>query len=125
DPATKDAYPYTVGAAIAEVDGSYFATFGEAVAAAGGSKTITLLGNIDDPYTLAVDEMLIVKQGDFTLTVNAPEGDYVVSSSTTDGVTTYSVAAAVAKIGDTLFASLEGAVATAQDDAIIELIAEA
>ena len=130
DDATKADYPYTVGEAVASVtttvdDGeglsydltSYYATFGEAVTAANnGEKVITLLADIDEAYTLAADETLKVAHDGKGLEVKAPEGMVLKSETDADGVTTYTVADAVARIGDTLYASLAEAIAAVPAD---------
>jgi hypothetical protein len=74
-------------------------TFAEAAAAAGGEKVITLLDDIDDPYTLAVGEILKVARNEKALTVKAPE-DYVLKISDPDaeGVITYSSVAGVVRL---------------------------
>ncbi len=73
----------------AQVGDVKYETFAEAAEEANG-EVITLLANIEDAYTIAVDEILMVKLNGHTLTVNAPAG-YTVSSTVADDVTTYSV----------------------------------
>ena len=123
DEATKADYPYAVGEAVASVDGVGYLTFAEAVTAANnGEKVVKLLANITEAYTLQAGT-LKVEKGEFTVTVNAPEGT-VFTETTADGITTYTVAAAVAKIGDTLYASVADAVtASAVGDTVEVLIA--
>ncbi len=75
---------------VAEVDGQYYATFAEAVAAANGTEVITLLANIPEAYSLTAGETLKVAKGEYTLTVSAPEG-YTLKEETVNGVTTCSL----------------------------------
>ncbi|MBQ6076149.1 MAG: right-handed parallel beta-helix repeat-containing protein, partial [Lachnospiraceae bacterium] len=107
--------PYTVGLAVALVDGLGYQTFAAAATAAAGTMTIKLLADITDAYEMSADEVLIVEKGDFSLTVNAPEG-YILSTETVEGITTYSLKKGVAKIGDTLYASLVDAVVAVPTD---------
>lgn len=81
-------------AVAAEVEGVKYETFADAVDAADGVKTITLLANAS--YTLSVGETLIVAAGSFTMTVTAPAG-YAVSQSGS-GVVTYTTQKYVAKL---------------------------
>ena len=67
------------------------------------------LADIADEYLLEAGTLKVAHNGK-TLTVTAPEGT-VFNKTTEDGVTTYTVAGAVAKIGDTLYASLADAIA--------------
>ena len=83
-------YPYTVGAAIALVDGLGYATFAEAVTAANGEKSIKLLANIAEEYTLKAGETLKVEHNGKTLTVKAPE-NYTLKTTVEDDVTTYTI----------------------------------
>ena len=128
DEATKVQYPYTVkeGSYVAEVGGVKYESFTEAVAAlTEDNNTITLLAAVEDAYTLAEGQTLNVILGENTLTVLAPEG-YLLKTSVADGVTTYSYAAPVAKIGDTMYASLVEAVAAvpAGEETTITMIAD-
>ncbi len=85
---TKNAYVVS-GPYAAKIGTVGYATFAEAVTAAEGTQTITLLADVAEAYTLAVNETLIVKLNGHTLTVNAPTNYNVVTNTTTDGVTTY------------------------------------
>lgn len=80
------------GKFVAQVEDDRFETFQEAVEEAGGTKTIILLDNIDEEYQLAVGETLIIKKGDYTITVTAPEG-YDLVEVVENGVTTYTLEA--------------------------------
>ena len=123
DEATKDDYPYTVGEAVAAVNGLGYATFAAAAEArVSDDDVITLLANITDEYTLSAGQTLKVQKNGFSVKVKAPEGAYVIKETTDEGVTTYTVAAAVAQIGDTYYASLAEAVAVAQTDETIEVV---
>ena len=128
DEETNTTYPYIVrvGQFIAEVGGVKYESFTEAVAAlTEDNNTITLLAAVEDAYTLAEGQTLNVILGENTLTVLAPEG-YLLKTSVADGVTTYSYAAPVAKIGDTMYASLAEAVAAvpAGEETAITMIAD-
>ncbi|MBQ9814660.1 MAG: InlB B-repeat-containing protein, partial [Lachnospiraceae bacterium] len=119
----EEELPYTVGAAIALVDGLGYQNFPEAVTASNnGEKVIKLLANIDEAYTLTNGSIQVELNGK-TLTVNVSEG-YVLKTSETDGITTYTAAIAVAKIGDVLYATLADAVAAAQSGDTIVMITD-
>ena len=78
------------GAFVAMVDTTKYETFEEAVAAAEGSKTIVLLADIEDAYTLLAGGILKVKLDGHTLTVNAGDGAQLLTEGPdADGVTTY------------------------------------
>lgn len=77
----------------ASVEGTNYAAFADAAAAAAGVKDITLLRKIADPYVLAVGETLKVAKNGFTITVKAPDY-YYVTNTTANGVTTYGTAVA-------------------------------
>ena len=81
-------------AVAAEVEGVKYETFAEAVDAADGVKTITLLANAS--YTLTVGEVLIVDAESFTMTVTAPDGYAVAQSGS--GVVTYTTQKYVARL---------------------------
>ena len=118
DTETNEAYPYMVkeGKYVAQVGEQKFETFTEAVAAlTEENNTITLLDNIAEPYTLAEAQSLNVNLNGKTLNVKVPEG-FILKTTVADGVTTYVCAAPVAKIGDTMFASLADAVAAVPAD---------
>jgi uncharacterized repeat protein (TIGR02543 family) len=121
--ASSDAdYPYTVGVAVAVVDNVGYTIFADAVAASdNGTKVITLLADIEEPYTLQSGSIQVAHNGK-TLTVKAPEG-FVLKTSETEGITTYTVQAAVAKIGDVLYATLKEAVRAAEDGDTVTLLA--
>ena len=117
-------YTVRVGQFIAEVGGVKYESFTEAVAAlTEDNNTIILLAAVEDAYTLAEGQTLNVILGENTLTVLAPEG-YLLNTSVADGVTTYSYASPVAKIGDTMYASLAEAVAAANEGDVITLLAD-
>ena len=120
-----DKYIVKAGKFVAEVEGERYETFAAAVTAANGEKTITLLADIAEAYTLTVGETLKVEHDNKTLTVNAPEGS-VLKTSKADGVTTYTLAEAVATVthGETVigYASLEAAVAAAVDGDTITVL---
>jgi hypothetical protein len=103
DEATMAAYPYTVGAAVASIakaiaEGdepeyafTYFTSFEDAVEARDGEDdVITLLADIEEPYTLESGTLKVAKNGK-NITVQAPEGYTLVESTDEDGVTTYTV----------------------------------
>ena len=103
-----------------------YETLAEAVAAlTEDNNTIALLADVEATYTLPEGQTLNVALNGHTLTVNAPEG-YVLQTSETDGVTTYSYAPPVAKIGDVQYASLAEAVAAAPagEETTITMIAD-
>ena len=89
--------PNGVGTAVASITAGEttikFATFEAAVDAATSGETIELLANITDAYTMSEGQTLKVKKNGVSVTIKAPEG-YVLKSSTTDGVTTYTIAEA-------------------------------
>ena len=115
DPATSGEYPYTVGEAVAKVDDVFYANFSDAVAAANnGEKVVTLLADIVEEYLLQSGTLKVAHNGK-KLTVNVEEGK-VLTVTESEGVTTYTVNEAVAKIGDTLYASLADAVAAVPTD---------
>ena len=125
--ATETAPGFIVAAKeyVAQVGDVKYETFGEAVAAlTEENNTITLLANIADTYTLAEDQSLNVILGEYTLTVNAPEG-FILKTSVADGVTTYSYLAPVAKIGDALYETLQAAVdAATEEDNVVTLLTD-
>ncbi len=59
---------------------------------------IKLGAKIADPYVMALDEVLVLAKNGKSITVSAPEGLYVVKSSTANGVTTYTVVDALFEI---------------------------
>ena len=89
--------PNGVGTAVASITTDEttikFATFEAAVDAATSGETIELLANITDAYTMSEGQTLKVKKNGKSITVKAPE-KYVLNSTTTDGVTTYTIAEA-------------------------------
>ena len=89
--------PNGVGTAVASITTDEttikFATFEAAVDAATSGETIELLANITDAYTMSEGQTLKVKKNGKSITVKAPE-TYVLNSTTTDGVTTYTIAEA-------------------------------
>ena len=116
---------YTVVSAVAKVGDTLYATFPEAVADAAGTQRITLLANIADPYTMAVDETLLVIRDGKTLTVNPPAGEYAISAvdttettgeapdTVTVTYTTYTVIPAVASVNGAFYGTFTEAVAAA------------
>ena len=69
----------------------FYMTFAEAVPNDGnGEKVISLVTNVAGTYIMSEGQTLKVKKNGKTITVKAPDG-YVVKSSTTDGVTTYTI----------------------------------
>lgn len=111
-----------VGQYLAQVGEQKFETFAEAVAALSEeNNTITLLANIEEAYTLAEGQTLNVIRGEYTLTVLAPDGN-ILQTAEADGVTTYSYAAPEAKIGETLYATLQEAIDAAEAEETIELL---
>lgn len=81
-------FQLTTGSYAALVGDYGYETFAKAAAAAAGTEVITLKANVDDAYTLAEDETLMVEKGNYTLTVSAAEG-HNLGETTADGVTTY------------------------------------
>ena len=90
-PNDDETYKYTVGEAVATVNGNYFTTFAAAAEARTSyNDVITLLGNISEQYTMTAQETLKVEKNGKTFKTPAVEGPYIVKSSTANGVTTYS-----------------------------------
>ncbi|MBR3416078.1 MAG: InlB B-repeat-containing protein, partial [Clostridia bacterium] len=115
DEETKDDYPYTVGGAVALVNGLGYQSFDDAAAArTSNDDVITLLADITETYTMTAGETLKVEKNGKSFTP-VVEGNYVVTSSTVDGVTTYTVEVAVAKIGDDMYSTLQKAIDAAHD----------
>lgn len=107
---------------VAQVGDVKFKTFAEAVAAlTEENNTITLLANIEEAYTLAEGQTLNVIRGEYTLTVLAPDGN-ILQTAEADGVTTYSYAAPVAKIDETMYASLQEAIDDAEEGETVKLL---
>jgi len=95
------------------IDG-YYKTFVAAVAARSSyNDIITLLADVPDAYTLAADETLKVAKNGKTIMVNSPAEGLFVVESTADGVTTYSLDGAAAKIGEMFYHTLSDALAAA------------
>ncbi len=88
--------PNGVGTAVASITTSEttikFATFEAAVDAATSGETIELLANITDAYTMGEGQTLKVKKNGFSVTIKAPEGFILKSSTPVDGVITYTIA---------------------------------
>ena len=82
--------------AVAQVGETKYGTFAEAVTAANGTETITLLANAP-AYVMTAGETLKVAKNGFTFNKPTVEGAYVVDSSTVEGVTTYTTVAAAVK----------------------------
>ncbi|MBR3415963.1 MAG: InlB B-repeat-containing protein, partial [Clostridia bacterium] len=92
DETTMAKYPYTVGGAVALVNGLGYGTFADAAAArTSEGDVITLLANITETYTMAPGETLKVAKNGKSLKKPIVEGPYVVTDSTADGITTYIV----------------------------------
>ena len=85
--------------AVAYVEGTGLAykTFAEAVEATKADsvtdKTITLLANVVDAYTMSVGETLKIYEKKYTITVKAPAGYTLNQSTDEDNVTTYTLSA--------------------------------
>ena len=94
----------------------YFASFGEAVAAANNVKVITLLETIK--YEMAHDEEFKVNKNGEELYVTV-DGPYLVNEEEEDGITTYTAVAAVASVtkGETTtyYTDFDDAVAAASN----------
>ena len=88
--------PNGVGTAVASITTGEttikFATFEAAVDAATSGETIELLANITDAYTMSEGQTLKVKKNGFSVTIKAPEGFILISSTPVDGVITYTIA---------------------------------
>ena len=98
----------TITGAAATVGGEKFATFAEAVTAAGGVEAITLLANAS--WTLTVGETLNVQAGEYTITVTPPAGYALVETPVSEGVVAYTTQQYVAKlknpnVGSTTYAN--------------------
>ena len=87
--------PNGVGTAVASITTDEttikFATFEAAVDAATSGETIELLANITDAYTMSEGQTLKVKKNGFSVTIKAPEGFVLISSTPVDGVITYTI----------------------------------
>lgn len=87
--------PNGVGTAVASITTNEttikFATFEAAVDAATSGETIELLENIPDDYTMSEGQTLKVKKNGFSVTIKAPEGFILNSSTPVDGVITYTI----------------------------------
>ena len=71
----------------------FYTTFAEAATAAGNDKVISLVKKPSTAYTMSEGQTLKVKKNGKSITVNGPAG-YAVTSTTTDGVTTYTLSEA-------------------------------
>ncbi len=78
----------------------FYMTFAEAATAAGNDKVISLVTKPSTAYTMSEGQTLKVKKNGKSITVNGPAG-YVVTSTTTDGVTTYTLVEAAVKYAAT------------------------
>ena len=89
--------PNGVGTAVASITTGEttikFATFEAAVDAATSGETIELLANITDAYTMSEGQTLKVMKNGKSITVKAPDY-FVLKSSTSNDVTTYTLAEA-------------------------------
>ena len=86
-----------VVASEAKVGTTLYTTFAAAAAEANG-QVITLLASPADEYTMAVGQTIKVQKAGFNITMKAPEGKYAVKTSTSSGVTTFTIVDAVASI---------------------------
>ena len=74
----------------------FYMTFAEAVTAAGNDKVVSLVTKVTDPYVMSEGQTLKVKKNGKSITVNGPAG-FAVTSTTTNGVTTYTLVEASVK----------------------------
>ena len=103
-------YTFSYKTLVAEVNGVKYANFDDAVTAAGTTYSIKLLANYAGNYTLAEDQTLRIEHNGFTLNViTTAEGKSVVHV-VNGAVTTYTVAANAARIGETYYGSLANAI---------------
>ena len=86
-----------------------YTSFHEAVTAADGAD-ITLLADIDESYELADDQTIRVILNGHQLTVNAPEGEFRVNTSTDGDATVYHTVKLYAEVDGTKYESFEQAV---------------
>ena len=112
----------TPGLNFATVNGNVATFVADNALAAGNTYKVmgppaTATYAFTDPGSISFDEALA------TATVTAAEG-LVLTTSTSGTVTTYTAAAAVAKIGDTKYTSLAAAFADAQDGNTVKLLAD-
>ena len=146
----SDPTPYGVMHYVADVNGTYYKTFAEALEAVTDGAVLKLLEDI----TLDADQTL--NDADFTLTFGSfsvtknsfgltiPAGHKVITDKQTDifvadaadilfeeedgGVYTYSTATAIAKVGDVKYTSLRAALdaaTAASNNAVVDLLADA
>jgi len=153
--AVDDAYPetatpYGVMHYVADVNGTYYKTFAEALEAVTDGAVVKLLEDItldadqtlnDADFTLTFGSFSVTKNG-FGLTI--PAGHKVTTDKQTDvfvadaadilfeeeegGVYTYSTATAIAQVGDTKYTSLRAALdaaTAASNNAVVDLLADA
>ena len=83
---------------VAQVGTVYYNTLAEAIAAANGGNTVTLVADTTDGYTLAAgDSFSIAWNGHTTGTIALPTGDYYSTESYNDetGTTAYTCTAAI------------------------------
>ena len=102
---------YSLGVAVAVVNGAFYESFPAAVQAAGGAD-ITLLANVPDAFTLSDNQTLRVILGGHTLTVTVPE-NYRLQTSTSGDVSIYSAIRLYAQVGDAKYESFASAVSAA------------
>ena len=146
----SDPTPYSVMHYVADVNGTYYKTFAEALEAVTDGAVLKLLEDI----TLAADQTLnavdfTLTFGSFSVTKNGfgltiPAGHKVTTDKKTDvfvadaadilfeeedgGVYTYSTATAIAQVGDTKYTSLRAALdaaAAASNTVVVDLLADA
>ena len=115
--ATYTDYCTTVKTYVAQVGDVKYETFEKAIEALGGDNdVITLLADIEEPYTLTESQSsLNIKHNGFALDVRAPEG-YILDVMEDGDVTVYTYNPAVAKIGTASYASLAAAIAAVPAD---------
>ena len=92
-------YGVTPKTYVAQVGDDKYETFAEAVAAANGTETISLLANAGS-YTMTDGQVIKVIKNSKSLTLNAPEGAYAVEQTAYNSTTkeyTYTAVEAVAK----------------------------
>ena len=142
--------PYGVMHYVADVNGTYYKTFAEALEAVTDGAVVKLLEDItldadqtlnDADFTLTFGSFSVTKNG-FGLTI--PAGHKVTTDKQTDvfvadaadilfeeedgDVYTYSTATAIAKVGDVKYTSLRAALdaaTAASNNAVVDLLADA
>ena len=93
---------------VAKVNDVFYSTFEQAVEAAEqieGGAAITLLADIDEPYTLSPTQILRVILNGHQFNPNAPEGAYRLEETAQGDETVYSVVKLYARVGNTDYES--------------------